>query len=292
MARAAWGPLLGELANAAGGNYLFRPRRTAAYAKNLIGSWPLVHRPPGHLPGLSAGRLRATWIVDLMAARIDHDLIAKAAGLASAASLSRHAPRAPARRSHRNTAAARKRSVTTPDAWRNTEKARLCRPRPVTDAPPEIPDSKVGQLDTLLHGSGVLPLIDKELQGSPGPVGLPVRTVLLGLLPALHFGHGANLADAFRILSDHLRPTARSWLDVPDLTGADTHARLAFSRRVYRAFDRLTTALDPHRSGGVFLEAQGVEQGLDVHAAAACASRQVGAFAPVRRRVMTWVIAQ
>ncbi|MEU0206394.1 hypothetical protein [Streptomyces canus] len=43
--------------------------------------------------------------------------------------------------------------------------------------------------------------------------------------------------------------------------------------------------------GGVCLEVQGVEQGLDVHAAA-CASRQVGAFAPVRRRVMTWVIAQ
>ncbi|MEU3282801.1 hypothetical protein [Streptomyces antibioticus] len=90
VARAAWGPLLGELADAAGGNYLFRPRRTASYAKNLIGSWSLLHRPPGHLPGLSAGRLRATWIVELMAARIDHDLIAKAAGLASAASLARY----------------------------------------------------------------------------------------------------------------------------------------------------------------------------------------------------------
>jgi len=44
--------------------------------------------------------------------------------------------------------------------------------------------------------------------------------------------------------------------------------------------------------GGVFLEVQGVEQGLDVHAVTACASRQVGAFAPVSRRVMTWVIAQ
>lgn len=44
--------------------------------------------------------------------------------------------------------------------------------------------------------------------------------------------------------------------------------------------------------GCVFLEAQGVEQGLDVHAATARTSRQVGAVAPVRRRVMTWVIAQ
>jgi hypothetical protein len=43
--------------------------------------------------------------------------------------------------------------------------------------------------------------------------------------------------------------------------------------------------------GGVFLEVQGVEQGLDVHAATA-ASRQVGVFVPVRRRTITWVIAQ
>ncbi|KAB1147088.1 hypothetical protein F7R91_12145 [Streptomyces luteolifulvus] len=137
--------------------------------------------------------------------------------------------------------------MTAPDAWRNPHKARRCRPRPLTDAPPVIPDSKVGQLDTLLHDSGILPLIDQELQGRPGPDGLPVRTVLVGLLLALHYGHGANLADAYRILADHLRPTARSWLGVPDLTGADAHARLAFSRRVYRAFDRLTTALDPRR---------------------------------------------
>ncbi|WP_425834054.1 hypothetical protein [Streptomyces fractus] len=110
-----------------------------------------------------------------------------------------------------------------------------------------IPDSKVGQLDALLHDSGVLSLIDKELVGRPGPDGLPVRTVLVGLLLALHYGRGANLADAFRILADHLRPTARFWLGVPDLADAGPHTRLAFSRRVYRAFDRLTTALDPYR---------------------------------------------
>jgi hypothetical protein len=137
--------------------------------------------------------------------------------------------------------------MTLPRAWRNAQKVRGCRPRTVTDAPPVIPDSKVGQLDALLHDSGILPLIDKELEGRPGPDGLPVRTVLVGLLLALRYGHGANLADAFRILADHLRPTTRSWLGVLDLTGADPHARLAFSRRVYRAFDRLATALDPHR---------------------------------------------
>ncbi|MGH1556539.1 hypothetical protein ACRAWF_46765 [Streptomyces sp. L7] len=78
-----------------------------------------------------------------------------------------------------------------------------------------IPDSKVGRLDALLHRSGILPLIDKELEGRPGPDGLPVRTVLVGLLLALHYGHGADLSDAFRILADHLRPNARSWLGVP-----------------------------------------------------------------------------
>lgn len=44
--------------------------------------------------------------------------------------------------------------------------------------------------------------------------------------------------------------------------------------------------------GGVFLDAERVEQGLDVHAVAACGSRQVGVFTPVSRRAMTWVMAQ
>lgn len=44
--------------------------------------------------------------------------------------------------------------------------------------------------------------------------------------------------------------------------------------------------------GGVLLDAERVEQGLEVHALTACASRQVGVFAPVRRRAMAWVIAQ
>lgn len=47
-----------------------------------------------------------------------------------------------------------------------------------------------------------------------------------------------------------------------------------------------------HGPGGVLLDVERVEQGLDVHAVTACGSRQVGVFAPVRRRAMTWVIAQ
>jgi hypothetical protein len=89
VARAGWDALLGELAERAGGGYVFRPGRTVAYSKNLIGSWSLMHRPPGSAPAVSVGRLRATWIVELMRAHIDHHLIAQAAGLVSAASLAR-----------------------------------------------------------------------------------------------------------------------------------------------------------------------------------------------------------
>ncbi|MFJ5233168.1 hypothetical protein ACIQBJ_25145 [Kitasatospora sp. NPDC088391] len=138
--------------------------------------------------------------------------------------------------------------MTVPHAWRNPEKIRRCWPRPVTDAPTLIPDSKVGQLDFLLHRSGVLDLIEGELAGRPGPGGLPVRTVLVGLLLSLHYNQSASLADTCRILLDQLRPPARSWLAIPEVAQDDVWARHAFSRRVYRSFDRLTTALDPSRA--------------------------------------------
>ncbi|WP_327425455.1 hypothetical protein OG963_00860 [Streptomyces sp. NBC_01707] len=134
-----------------------------------------------------------------------------------------------------------------PRAWRSPEKIRKCRPRPVTDAPFEIPDSKVGQLDALLHGTGVLELVDVELARRPGPKGLPVRTVLVGLLLSLHYHRSASLADVCRVLLDELRAPARGWLGVPDPDSLDAHGRHAFTRCVYRSFDRLTTALDPFR---------------------------------------------
>ncbi|WP_059007003.1 hypothetical protein [Streptomyces specialis] len=90
-------------------------------------------------------------------------------------------------------------------------------------------------------------MIDGELADRPGSNGLPARTVLVGLLLSLHCHHSATLADACRVLLDELRPRARTWLDVPELDQHDVHARIAFSRSVYRAFDRLTTALDPYR---------------------------------------------
>ncbi|MFG3001381.1 hypothetical protein [Streptomyces sp. NPDC048340] len=137
--------------------------------------------------------------------------------------------------------------MTTPRAWRSPEKIRKCRPRSVTDAPFEIPDSKVGQLDALLRGSGVLELIDAELAGRPGPSGLPVRTVLVGLLLSLHYHRSASLADVCRVLLDELRAPAQGWLGVPDPGSLDDHGRHAFTRCVYRSFNRLTTALDPFR---------------------------------------------
>ncbi|MFE4976139.1 hypothetical protein ACFRAR_29060 [Kitasatospora sp. NPDC056651] len=138
--------------------------------------------------------------------------------------------------------------MTFPRTWRDTEKAQRRRPRPVTDAPAEIPDSKVGQVDFLLRHSGALDLIDAELAGRPGPDGLPVRTVLVGVLLALHYHASANLADACRVLLDQLRPTTRAWLNVPEIEPDDPWARNAFCQRVYRSFDRLTTALDPART--------------------------------------------
>ncbi|GAB2835761.1 hypothetical protein GCM10027091_77510 [Streptomyces daliensis] len=134
-----------------------------------------------------------------------------------------------------------------PRAWRSTAKARQRRPRPGADAPAQIPDSKVGQLDALLHQSGALELIAAELRGRPGPSGLPVRTVLVALLLTLHYHGSATLADACRVLLDELRAPAREWLGVVETDRHEVHARLAFCQRAYRSFDRLTTALDPHR---------------------------------------------
>ncbi|MGW6784076.1 hypothetical protein [Streptomyces sp. NPDC054987] len=105
----------------------------------------------------------------------------------------------------------------------------------------------MGQLLALLEGSGALDLIALELAERPGPKGLPVRTVLVGLLLSLHYYRSATLADVCRVLVDQLRPPARAWLEVPDPATLDVHGWHAFTRRVYRAFDRLTTALDPHR---------------------------------------------
>lgn len=57
-------------------------------------------------------------------------------------------------------------------------------------------------------------------------------------------------------------------------------------------FGDLSSQVVGQGPGSVFLDVECLEQGLDVHAFTACSSRQVGAFASVSRRAMTWVIAQ
>ncbi|WP_405141996.1 hypothetical protein OG589_32820 [Sphaerisporangium sp. NBC_01403] len=90
VARACWEEQLAGAASTAGERYLFRPSRTTAYAKNLIGSWCTAHRPSGGLPALSVRRLRSSWIVELLTARIDTAVVAAASGLASPAALARY----------------------------------------------------------------------------------------------------------------------------------------------------------------------------------------------------------
>jgi hypothetical protein len=114
-----------------------------------------------------------------------------------------------------------------------------------------IPDSKVTQFTELLEETGVPALVEAELAGRPGPAGLPVRAVLVGLMLAVHYTGKATLAEAARLLAFSLSPTARAHLDLPDDDAADGdqgRALVALSRRLYRAFDRLTSLTDPART--------------------------------------------
>lgn len=78
---------MAELVDRAGHLPLIRPGRKVAASRNLIGNWCARCPPEARLPRLSARRLRATWIVDLLTDRVDHAVIAEAAGMASPAAL-------------------------------------------------------------------------------------------------------------------------------------------------------------------------------------------------------------
>jgi hypothetical protein len=94
-----------------------------------------------------------------------------------------------------------------------------------------------------------MPLIHAELGPRPGPSGVPIRAVLVCLLLSIHHNGKATLAEAWRLAALSLSPAARQHLGLdperphPD----DPHAPLADNRRFYRAFDRLTSLLDPAR---------------------------------------------
>ncbi|WP_139151336.1 hypothetical protein [Streptomyces sp. WMMB 322] len=111
----------------------------------------------------------------------------------------------------------------------------------------EIPDSKVGQLLTLLDRSGVPDQLESLLQGRPGPAGIRPRTVLAGLLLAAYYTGRATVAAAWRILHFSLQRRARGWLGIPHQSPGTAHECIASSRRLYRALDRITTVLDPAR---------------------------------------------
>ncbi|MGI5293056.1 hypothetical protein ACQEVF_58450 [Nonomuraea polychroma] len=92
-----------------------------------------------------------------------------------------------------------------------------------------------------------MPLIDAELGPRPGPPGLPIAAVLTCLLLSINHTGKATLVEAWRIAAFCLTAAARHRLGLPDINPEDIHQVLASSRRFYRAFDRLTTALDPAR---------------------------------------------
>ncbi|TDD00512.1 hypothetical protein E1292_28555 [Nonomuraea deserti] len=92
-------------------------------------------------------------------------------------------------------------------------------------------------------------LIDTELGHRPGPAGMPIRAVLVCLLVSIHHSGKATLAEAWRLAAFCLSATRREHLglDADRPPADDPHACLADSRRFYRAFDRLTSLLDPAR---------------------------------------------
>ncbi|MEO3875294.1 hypothetical protein ABGB18_41460 [Nonomuraea sp. B12E4] len=139
-------------------------------------------------------------------------------------------------------------STAQPRAWPpRTTRARATRPRPPAKQTAQIPDAVVSHYARLLDDSGILPLIDDELGSRPGPPGLPIAAVLTCLLLSINHTGKATLVEAWRIAAFCLTAAARHRLGLPDINPEDVHQVLASSRRFYRAFDRLTTVLDPAR---------------------------------------------
>ncbi|MFI6286109.1 hypothetical protein ACIBCM_15340 [Streptomyces sp. NPDC051018] len=125
--------------------------------------------------------------------------------------------------------------------------ARHARPRLRPGRLTEIPDSKVGQLLTVLDRSGLPQQLEDMLRGRPGPPGVRPRTVLAGLMLAVYYTGRATVSDAWRILHFRLQPAARAWLGIPEMLPSTARACIAASRRLYRGLDRITTMLDPAR---------------------------------------------
>ncbi len=85
VCRAAWEDILAQATDWPGDAFVFRPGRASRHAKNLFSSWTARHRPTGGLPAVSVRRLRSSWIVELLSARIDVGVVAAAAGTSTSA---------------------------------------------------------------------------------------------------------------------------------------------------------------------------------------------------------------
>jgi hypothetical protein len=90
VCRPAYESHLSALLKARGGRLLFRPERTHLQAKNTLSAWAANVRLPQPVDRLEARRLRSAWIVEMLTLRIDREILAKAAGLAGSAQLSKY----------------------------------------------------------------------------------------------------------------------------------------------------------------------------------------------------------
>lgn len=129
-------------------------------------------------------------------------------------------------------------------------KERSRRPLPSQEDPAVIPDSKVGQYRTLLKQAGIVDELGGLLAGRPGPKGLPLEALFVGIMLSCTYRRGStNLDDTAEVLATQLTPRARELLGIPELTYdvLDSFASRAAYMRVQRAFDAVTTALDPAR---------------------------------------------
>ncbi|MFI6599107.1 hypothetical protein ACIBHX_22845 [Nonomuraea sp. NPDC050536] len=141
-------------------------------------------------------------------------------------------------------------STAKPRAWPpHTIRAQSARPRPPAKQAMQVPDAVADHYARLLDASGVMTLIEDELGVRPGPAGLPIRAVLVCLLISIHYTGKAVLAQAWRLADFSLSSTARWRLELnPDRPHPDDILGCeASSQRFYRAFDRLTSLLDPAR---------------------------------------------
>ncbi|WP_281945663.1 hypothetical protein [Streptomyces olivaceus] len=88
VCRSLWEEDLADLARAAGDGYLFAPHREVEKPKNAISNWVRrTHPADPKMPPLQMARLRSTWIVMLLRARVPSEIVAKAAGMSTTAAL-------------------------------------------------------------------------------------------------------------------------------------------------------------------------------------------------------------